>query len=157
MTNLLVIFIVASVLNVVLNTVKSLFTINGGKWMAAFMNALTYGFYTYVIVLTVCDLPMLEKCLITAGCNFIGVWVVKFIQEKATKDKLWKIESSIDPKVKDSMIALLKQDNIPCNYIDIGKYVIVNCFCATQEESAKVKTILKCFNAKYFVSESKAL
>ncbi len=159
--NLLGLFIVMNILNVVIQTIKSIATIKCGKTVAAIINAVAYGLYTYIVVLTMCDLPLLAKCLIVAACNFIGVWVVKWAEEKARKDKLWKIEATIhnygtDPDWDDCIIDL-KASGIPFNYIDIQKYILVNCYCATQIESSKVKEILNKHNAKYFVSESKTL
>ena len=47
---------------------------------------------------------------------------------------------------------------VPYNYIDgVGKYTLFNIFCSTQKQSAAVKEILKAYDAKYFVSESKTL
>lgn len=158
---LLILFVVMNILNVIIQTVKSICTIKCGKVVAAIVNAVAYGLYTYIVVLTMCDLPLLAKCLIVAGCNFIGVFVVKFFEEKARKDKLWKVEATIrnynhDPEWDDCIIAL-KDSGIPFNYIDIQKYILINCYCATQAESAKVKQILDAHGAKYFVSESKNL
>ena len=84
---LLLIFIGANILNVIIQTVKSLATIKCGKGMAALVNALAYGFYTYIIVLTTCDLPLYAKMLVVAMCNLVGVFAVKWGEEKATKDK----------------------------------------------------------------------
>jgi hypothetical protein len=158
---LLILFIIMNVLNVVIQTVKSIATIKCGKMGAAVVNAIAYGLYTYIVVLTMCDLPLLAKCIIVALANFIGVYAVKWAEEKARKDKLWKVEATlrntgIDPSNDDCLIEL-KANDIPFNYIDVQKYILVNCYCATQSESAKVKTILDKYNAKYFVSESKTL
>lgn len=158
---LLILFIVMNIINVIIQTIKSLATIKCGKTAAAAINALAYGLYTYIIVLTNCDLPMLTKCVIVALANFIGVYVVKLFEQKARKDKLWKVEATIpnmgiDPKYDDCIIEL-KKSGVPFNYIDVNKYLLINCYCATQKDSAKVKTILNQFDAKYFVSESKVL
>ena len=158
---LLMLFIVMNIINVVIQTVKSICTIKCGKVAAAIVNAVAYGLYTYIVVLTMCDLPLLAKCLIVAGANFVGVYVVKLIEEKARKDKLWKVEATIynynhDPEWDDCIIDL-KESGVPFNYIDIQKYILINCYCATQTESAKVKEILDKYHAKYFVSESKTL
>lgn len=32
---------------------------------------------------------------VVGGCNLIGVYVAKYIEEKIKKEKLWKIEISI--------------------------------------------------------------
>ena len=154
---LLGLFIVMNVLNVIIQTIKSIATIKCGKTVAAAINALAYGLYTYIIVLTNCDLPLLAKCLIVASANFVGVWVVKFFEEKARKDKLWKVEATVTADQAEKVKWQFENRNIPYNYIDIGKYVIFNAYCQYQFESAKVREILNEYNAKYFVSESKTL
>lgn len=155
---LLILFIVMNVLNVIIQTVKSICTIKCGKAVAAIVNAVAYGLYTYIVVLTMCDLPLLAKCLIVAGANFVGVFVVKFIEEKARKDKLWKVEATVRQHYTESLHRDLDIANIPHNYIDnIGKYTLFNVYCETQAQSAKAKAILGMYSAKYFVSESKTL
>lgn len=155
---LLILFIVMNVLNVIIQTVKSICTIKCGKAVAAIVNAVAYGLYTYIVVLTMCDLPLLAKCLIVAGANFVGVFVVKFIEEKARKDKLWKVEATVRQHYTESLHRDLDIANIPHNYIDnVGKYTLFNVYCETQAQSAKAKAILGIYSAKYFVSESKTL
>ena len=154
---LLGLFIVMNVLNVIIQTIKSIATIKCGKTAAAAINALAYGLYTYIIVLTNCDLPLIAKCLIVASANFVGVWVVKFFEERARKDKLWKVEATVTADQAEKVKWQFENRNIPYNYIDIGKYVIFNAYCQYQFESAKVREILNEYNAKYFVSESKTL
>lgn len=53
--NAIILFIVCTAVNVVLSTIKSILTVKGNKWVAAGINALTYGFYSYVIILTNID------------------------------------------------------------------------------------------------------
>ena len=154
---LLVLFVVMNIVNVVIQTIKSIATIKCGKTAAAIVNAVAYGLYTYIVVLTMCDLPLLAKCLIVAGANFVGVFVVKFFEEKARKDKLWKIECTIPANQAETLIAELKNSELPFNYIDINKYYLFNVYCATQGESSVVREFLTRHNAKYFVSESKTL
>jgi hypothetical protein len=147
-----------NIVNVVIQTIKSIATIKCGKTAAALINALAYGLYTYIIVLTNCDLPMLAKCLIVASANFVGVWVVKYFEEKARKDKLWKVEATVWQNYTESLHKDLDIANIPHNYIDnVGKYTLFNVYCETQAQSAKAKAILDMYSAKYFVSESKTL
>ena len=159
--NLFWIFVVLNVVNVVIQTVKSIATIKCGKVPAAVINAVAYGLYTIVVVYTVCELPLWLKATVVAVANLVGVYVVKVLEEKARKDKLWKVEATlrsqnIEPQYDDCIIEL-RESNIPFNYIDANKYIIVNCYCATQKESAQVKIILDKYHAKYFVSESKTL
>lgn len=153
-------FAICTIINVILSTLKSLITIKGSKLAAAVANAITYGFYTYVIILTSdAGISTEGKMLITAAANFVGVYLVKLLEEKARKDMLWKIESTIrrDERTLCVLRDQLELADIPFNWIDINKYYIVNCFCATQEQSAKAKAILDAVGAKYFVSETKNL
>jgi hypothetical protein len=155
---LLLIFIALNIVNVILQTVKSLATVKCGKVAAAIVNAVAYGLYTIVLVYTMCDLPLMWKASIVALCNFIGVYVVKLIEEKARKDKLWKVEATVLRMHTSSLAQKLAFAKIPFNYLEnVGKYTLFNVYCATQAESAKAREILNEYNAKYFVSESKTL
>ena len=159
---LLLLFVILTVLNTIIQTVKSITTIKCGKWVASLVNAIAYGLYTYVIFFTSADgIDLHTKALITAFANLIGVYVVKLCEEKARKDKLWKVEATIhnqgiDPHYDDCLVAL-RNAGVPHNYIDANKYLIINAYCATQAESRVVKAILDQYDAKYFVSESKTL
>ena len=155
---LLILFVVMNIVNVVIQTIKSIATIKCGKWGAAIVNAVAYGLYTYIVVLTMCDLPLLAKCLIVAGANFVGVYAVKWFEEKARKDKLWKVEATVPFERYESLDYDLTNHFIEHNYILLGeKYAVFNIYCPTQEQSKFAKKILEGHKAKYFVSESKTL
>ena len=157
-TNLLILFIVLNVANVIIQTVKSLATIKCGKGMAALVNAVAYGLYTVVLVYTVCDLPLMLKVAVVAACNLIGVFIVKWGEEKSRKAKLWKVEATVYDAYTDSLHNDLNTMGIPHNYITgIGKYTVFNIYCETQKESKIAKEVLDFHKAKYFVSESKTL
>ena len=154
---LLIIFIVLNIANVIIQTVKSIATVKCGKAVAAIVNAGAYGLYTIVTVYLMCELDLYLKAGIVALCNLVGVYVVKLIEEKARKDKLWKVEATVLPSKAEWLITRLTEQRIPFNYIDVEKYVIFNIYCATQNESSIAKAHLDVANAKYFVSESKTL
>lgn len=155
--NTILLFALCTAVNVILSTVKSILTVKGGKLSASFINALTYGFYSYVIVLTSADgMPIWLKMAITAICNFVGVYLVKWIEEKARKDKLWKVELTVPTKYTNTIDFDLH--DVPHSYIELSdKHTLFNFYCATQKESAKVKAIANQYEAKYFVAESKNL
>lgn len=158
--NAILIFAIATIINVTLSTVRAITTIKCGKWASATMNALCYGFYPLIVMLTAKDTVTIWVNMgITALANFVCVWLIKYVEEKARKDKLWKIESTFAHK--ENFIHNLKVwaeiEHIPYNYIDIDKYYVVNFYCATQNQSALVKDFITRFNGKYFVSESKIL
>lgn len=155
---LFLVFVGLNVLNVILQTIKSICTVKCGKYIASLVNALTFGVYTVVLVYMVCDLPLWLKVVVVAGANLIGVFIVKTFEEKATKDKLWKVELTVKGiKAVDSLATELDILEIPYNYIDIEKYVIFNIYCETQKESAFIKELVQRYEVKYFVSESKRL
>ena len=154
--NLFWLFVVLNIANVVIQTVRSIATIKCGKVVASLTNAVAYGLYTVVVVYTVCDLDLWLKVAVVAVANLVGVYVVKELEERARKDKLWKVEATVNGiEPYDE----LNEHDISCNcfYTTIRNEYIINCFCKTQEESAVVKKILDKHHAKYFVSENKGL
>lgn len=153
--DILIIFFILTILNVILSTVKSIITVKGSPAVAAMVNAFYYGFYNVVLIYTVADFPMWQKVAITFTCNLVGVFIVKWFEAKSRKEKLWKVEATVPHKYLEAVHFDLKE--IPHSYIDIEKYAIFNFYCATQKESAKVKEIIKQYDAKYFVSETKEL
>lgn len=155
---LLIIFITLNIANVIIQTIKSIATVKCGKLIAALTNAVAFGLYTVVTVYMLCDLSLGLKALIVALCNLVGVYIVKLFEEKARKDKLWKIETTVDKCYRNDLHNALTVADIPHNYIDnVGRYAVFNIYCATQEQSAKVKLCLEMYNSKYFVSETKIL
>lgn len=155
---MIVSFIVFNIINVIIQTIKSIVTIKCNKWVAAIVNAIAYGLYTYIVVLTASDLDLWLKIGVTAGANLIGVFIVKLVEEKKRKDQLWKVEATISGKDTARLHEDLEKFEIPHNYIEgVGKYSVFNIFCATQNESARVKGLLELYKAKFFVSESKIL
>ena len=154
---LLITFIILSIINVIFSTVRSIVTIKGNKVTASFISGGYFAFYNIMLLYTVADFPMWQKCIITFVCNVIGVFIVKFIEEKSRKDKLWKVEATIPRAEASRLINYLENSELSYNYVDIYKYSLFNFYCPTQKESASVKELLDNFHAKYFVSESKTL
>lgn len=154
----LITFIVLSIINVIFSTVRSITTIKGSTLVASLVSGGYFAFYNIMLIYTVADFPMWQKCVITFFCNVFGVAIVKFIEAKMQKDKLWKVEATINKTNQSDVCEMLNKAKVPYNYIEgVGKYTIFNVFCATQNQSIAVKEILKAYNAKYFVSESKTL
>ena len=156
---LLVLFIVLSVVNVILQTFKSLATVKCGKVGAALVNATAYGLYTVVLVYTNADFPLWEKVIVTAVCNLVGVYIVKAIEEKARKDKLWKVETTVNCDDTFKVRLALRDAGLSYSVISTNTKdrSVFNIYCPTKKESEKVKEILGNFDAKYFVTESKSL
>lgn len=155
----ILIFSVCSFINVMLNTVKTIVMYSKNKLSSSLINALTYGFYTVIVVLMAGEMPLMTKIFLTAITNFFGVWVSMSILQKFEKDKLWKVEVTFKAVHTEDVKEFLESVNIPYNYTvdETGRYAIFNIYCATQKESTSVKILVQKFRAKYFVSESKTL
>lgn len=157
-TKLLIIFVVLNIINVVVQTVKSIATVKCDKAIAAIVNAVAYGLYTVVTVYMLCELPLAWKAFIVAMCNLVGVYVVKFFEEKARKDKLWKVEVAIPSNwnAQDikKRIALC---GVSCHYNEVGSWNIFNCYCGTQAQTKAVVEIAKEYGGKMSAYESKTL
>lgn len=158
MTDFLILFICLSTVNVVFSTIRSIVTIKGGKLLASLFSAGYFAFYNIMMVYTVMDFPMWQKCLITFVCNFVGVYLVKWGEEHFRKDKLWYIVASVRNEFAEGLRRDLVELDIDNDYIlNVGKNTKFNIYSYTQSESAEVKKLMQKYNAKYCVMESKTL
>lgn len=152
---LLVTFIILNIVNVVIQTIKSIATIKCGKGIASLVNAVAFGLYTVVTVYMMCELPLGTKALIVALCNLVGVYVVKYFEEKARKDKIWLVKMTIPTEFAEQTKSLLKQANIPHTYYDLQKYYVFDTFCEKQADTSIVTKICEICNGKAFATENK--
>ena len=151
--NPILLFTLATIVNVSVSTIRSICTIKCGKWLSALTNAICYGFYPLIVMLTAKDtVDIITNMCITAVANFICVWIIKYVEEKARKDKLWRIDLTIP--AEETAFIHRKLANIPHNYIECGPKTVFNCYCATQKESAEVKTLAVAIGGKYSAFES---
>lgn len=154
--NAILLFTIATVVNVTLSTIRSLCTIKGGKWVSAISNAICYGFYPFIVMLTAKGtVGIIINMAITAIANFICVWLIKYVEEKATKDKLWKIEVAIPKEFTPFLHKDLKFSRIDHNYTEVGSWTMFNCYCMTQQDTQYVVQYAKDYKGKYSAYESK--
>lgn len=154
----ILLFAIATVVNVTLSTIRSLCTIKGGKWISAISNAVCYGFYPLIVMLTARGtVDIIVNMTITAIANFICVWLIKYVEEKAKKDKLWKIEMAIPKEEKKLVAETLEYKEIPYNYSEVDSWVMFNCYCAEQKDTNVCKKMAKELNGKISAYESKPL
>lgn len=154
---LLIFFIALNVLNVILQTIKSLLTTKGNKWAAATGNAVAYGLYTVLLVYMTCDLSLWAKVFVVGGCNLIGVFIVKHMEEKMRRDKLWKVELTAQAADQEQLSKELQAAAISFNTSIVSKWALFNCYCPTKKESHIVRELAKKYNAKTFANETKIL
>lgn len=159
--NLLITYIILNIVNVILQTAKSIVTIKCGKILASFFNALAYGLYTVVVIYMVCDLPLAFKVGVVATCNLVGVYVVKTIEEISRKQKTWKIEITIPKYQKENFVKILNDLKVSYNSMEVQNTsrILFNIYSRCKAESRLVKELLdsKKFDCKYFVSENHGL
>lgn len=153
--NFILVFIVLSIINVVFSTIRSITTIKSGKTVASIISGGYFAFYNVMLIYTVMDFPMWEKCVITFGCNVIGVFTVKLMEEKMRKDKIWKLEMTVRAEFAEMMHTELNKAGLPNNYVNAGKHAIFNCFCDTKADTDTAMEIGAQYNAKAFASETK--
>ena len=157
---ILILFIIISAINVLFSTTRQLLTVNGGKWTAALACAVYNAFNNILVIYTVADFPLWEKCLITFMCNLLCVFIVKSIEAKHKPISMWKIEMGL-PKIyylrPEKIKDLLSERDIDCLYGEVGKKVVFNCYCDTKEQVKYLKKLCHMYNGKISAYESAPL
>lgn len=150
-------FVILNFVNVLVNTARSLLTIKGGKWIASVMNAICYGYYTIIIVITATyEMPLLMKCVAVAFVNFVGVFTIKFCEEKIKKEKLWIYNAiGVDNVVVTVLGIALKNENIKFTITEVAKHFNnIEIFSETMEQSETITKFLDNLELKYYAVEA---
>lgn len=155
--NVLILFSLLTVVNVIFSTIKSIVTIKSGKTVASLISAGYYGYYNVVLIYTVADFPLWQKVVVTFLANLIGVWLVKWGEEKARKDRLWLVKITIPVNYANVIKKELNNNNISFTYYDINKYFVFDCFCENQKDTKIVNELCKKYQGKIFATENKLL
>lgn len=144
-------FIICSLVNVILSTLKTLIMVNAGRNSAIIINAVCYGFYT-LVVKQLTSVDYATAVLVTIGANIIGVWVSYKIMDLFKKDKLWRITVTLkSKKALDECMKNLEKYNI--GFTPIEKTNSIDIYSYNQKESAIIKNILGNYDYKYFIQE----
>ena len=156
---LLVGFVILTVVNVILQTARTIITVKGGLFWSSVISSIAFGFYTIMIVWTICDLPMWLKATITAMANFAGTYLVKYVEMKVRKQRLWMVDVVIFKKNLEYAKQFLNESGIQFSEMPISNSEshVFHIYSNTQDESRRIRDLLKKFNAKYVVVESKSL
>ena len=152
----IIFFAIMTIINVTLSTIRSLCTIKGGKWLSAITNAVCYGFYPLIVMLTAKDtVTIWVNMIITAVANFVCVWLIKLVEEKARKDKMWKVEIAVPHQFTKIMHQDLRFSQIEHNFTEVGSWTMFNCYCMTQLQTKHAIEYAKAYKGKYSAYESK--
>lgn len=153
--NFLVLFIILSLINVIFSTIRSITTIKSGWFVASLMSAGYFAFYNIMLLYTVSNFPMWEKCIITFCCNFIGVSIVKIIEKKREKDKMWLVKMTVPTEYYEKVKTSCITNNISnSNYFVDRNYAVFDCYCKNREETSLVKKLCNMCNGKMFATEN---
>jgi len=150
-------FVILNFVNVLINTARSLTTVKGGKWIASLMNALCYGYYTVIIVITALyEIPLPLKIVAVAIVNFIGVFCIKLGEEKIKKEKLWVYNViGISEELANTVNNNLCDNNIKFVCEEIANdYWAFEIFSETQKESTLITSILNNYSVKFYAVET---
>ena len=74
MTAYIITFVICQFINVALNTAKTIIMHKEEKISSSIINAITYGFYAIIVVMTASALPLWVTIVITIITNLIGVY-----------------------------------------------------------------------------------
>lgn len=136
--NLIIIFFVLQLVNVIFNTLKTLvMSKTDSKHAAAAINAITFAFYTAVVQQTA-RLDLVITIPVTAVTNIIGVYISYWILGKIRKDQLWKVEVY----AKNAIGLGEKCDLWEIGYTYLANNVI-NVYCYTQAQSKLIADWIK--------------
>ena len=97
MVNVIVVFCICSLVNVILSTLKTLIMVNAGRGSAIIINAVCYGFYT-LVVKQLTSVDYMTAVTVTILANIVGVWISYKIMDLFKKDKLWRITVTLKNK-----------------------------------------------------------
>lgn len=151
MVNVIIIFCICSLVNVILSTLKTLIMVNAGRGSAIIINAVCYGFYT-LVVKQLTSVDYITAVTVTILANVVGVWISYKIMDLFKKDKVWRITATLkDRKEFDKCVENLKKYNIGFSYVEQTKAIDI--YSYNQEESAIIKNILANYKHKYFIQE----
>jgi hypothetical protein len=151
MEKVIIVFVICSLINVILSTLKTLIMVNAGRNSAILINAVCYGFYT-LVVKQLGAVDYVTAVVVTILANIVGVWVSYKIMDLFTKDKVWRITATLKNKEEFAKcVEELKKYNIGFTYIEQTKAIDI--YSYNQKESAIIKNILQNYNHKYFIQE----
>lgn len=156
----IVVFTVCQFINVALNTAKTIIMHKEEKISSAIINAITFGFYAIIVVMTASALPLYITIIITIITNLIGVYGSMWLLDRFKKDSLWEITATVpnDKNDIDYIIEELEKENISFNMIWTfnQKEVVFHIYSKNQKESQTIKNLLDSMTyAKYIVHEER--
>ena len=164
MTAYIITFVVCQFINVALNTAKTIIMHKEEKISSSIINAITYGFYAIIVVMTASALPLWVTIVITIVTNLIGVYGSMWLLERFKKDSLWEIVATVqnmqlypNQDSKSYLEDVLSINKLSFNCIATNKSneYVYHIYSENQYQSNLIKTFLYNVHAKYIVHEER--
>lgn len=152
----ILLFVLFQFVNVIISTIKSILTVNGSRMTAAVINAVSYTFYG-VVTKMLTEQPFTVIITVTFLTNLIGVYIAKFIMDKARKEKLWIVTATIRSADQTNIEALLRLNHLGYTIIPAhNDRFVFNIFSYSKDQSSSIREILQTVHAPYTIIENKA-
>ena len=157
----IVVFTVCQLINVGLNTAKTIIMHKEEKISSSVINAVTYGFYAIIVVMTASALPLWITIVISALTNLFGVYGSMWLLDRFKKDSLWEIVATVQNTEMDNykqflnLIFTREQISFNCMETNMKGEYGYHIYSENQKQSEIVKKALSGTNAKYIVHEEK--
>lgn len=153
--NIAVIFFILQLINVILNTAKTLImTRTDNPHLSALINAITYGFYT-AVVKQIATLDLSITIAIVIATNVVGVYFTYWLKTKFKKDNLWKVEIYVPSDIGQTLLTKTFEKANISHVLTAPNFITA--YCYTQQESAIVNKTIKMIgvenNIKYNITE----
>jgi hypothetical protein len=156
----IVVFTICQFINVGLNTAKTIIMHKEEKISSSLINAITFGFYAIIVVMTASNLPLYITIIITVITNLIGVYGSMWLLDRFKKDSLWEIVATLPIKHIDNHEIICEE--LEDNYIAYNTMRtentnehIYHIYSRNQKESVIIKNVLDTYGAKYIVHEER--
>ena len=155
----IILFVVCQFINVGLNTAKTIIMHKEEKVSSAVINAVTYGFYAIIVVMTASSLPLWITIIISALTNLVGVYGSMWLLERFKKDSMWEIHATVSSGFDNIFKCSSTLDHMGISFVqlptnDIDKMVL-HIYSHNQKESTIIKKVLDEHKAKYNVCEER--
>ena len=153
----IIVFSIITLINVILSTAKSILTVKSSRKVAAWINAISYGFYA-MVVKQMSTVSVEVVVIVTVIANLIGVYFSMWLLDKFKKDVFWKITIIPENSAFQSIRKELVENELGFNEYEVntkyGDQKALDVFSENQESSKKIKEILKRNGrVKYHISE----
>ena len=150
---LIIIYFILSLINVIVSTVKSVMTVRGSTSQAVFINTLSYTI-GIVVIKNVSEVSYVVAIIVTILTNLGGVWIGKVISNKLQKEDYWKFTTVCkNLEVSENLIELLRKTELDFTVINIEKRdsisKSIDVFSESKSDSKIIEDIFKELNVNF--------